>query len=605
MLLPGLFFATTLLLRAQSPSTPYLERKVTLAVVKQPVEKILNQISDQTGCVFSYSTESVNVQNVATVRVVSKPVKIVLNDIFDDEVSYKSRGKYIILKKRKANRQSLETTILEGYVYDRGTGRQVTQASVYDKHLMLSAITDQYGYFRIEVPRNQQISNLFVSKAGYTDTLLVSTTLNSSRRILEVALNADRQHQQVKPSRKFPPQWLLPAKLQIHTANLTDSLFRKMQWSLLPMVNTNSLLTGNTQNDFSFNLTVGYVYAIRKCEVGAIVNIVRTNAGVCQLAGVGNIVGGVSSGFQGAGAFNVANSSAGVQASGAINVSLDKAPVQVSGAVNVARKSGMQWAGVINLAQDSGGYQFGGAVNIAGGNKMQISGSVNLSDNSDVQITGGVNLAAGRVTTQIAGGVNVASIANVQISPVNIASRVKGMQLGVINIADSCSGIPIGFFNYVRSGYHRWEVSMDEASFVTVAFRSGVNKFHTAFEAGFATKQTEDQIFVWGYGVGSSFGNARKTLFDIDLSMRQFATPGRMLTDGHQFKLYSGVDMRIARHFSLAVGASYNVLVNKTDSESQQRVFGQIAPYSLSDKVFYGNTAVRSWIGGKVALRFL
>lgn len=630
-----LFFFLSL--QAQSASLPFLERRISLTAIRQPTEKILKQISEQADCVFSYSGELITVQNYSTVIVTNKPLKVVLNDLFGNKVSYKTRGKYIILKKNKETSKPADTKILEGYIYDKHTGRQVTEASIYDKKSLLSTTTNQYGYFRIEVPQSQLTSNLCISKAGYSDTLLLSSMLDSSKKMMEVSLNTNETKQEPGINfKKFLPKWLLPHKIEIHSTNLTDSLFRKVQLSLIPMVNTNALLTGNTKNDWSINLTVGYVYAIRKCELGAGINIVRTNAGVCQLAGVGNIVGVNSFGVQAAGGFNKAHNAFGVQAAGGVNVVNQNGNIQAAGGINIAGKANVQLAGGINIAKDTVIIQVSGGINkVKNYANIQVTGGVNIAKNANAQIAGGMNIAKDTAIVQVSGGINIArnstflqvapirnrainssnvqiagfankaKTTNVQIGFLNTAKRVKTLQLGIVNIADSCSGIPIGFFSYIRSGYHHLEVSVDEASFTTLTFRSGVQHLHSSFSVGILTKNLNDKLFIHGFGMGTSLGNPRKCLFDIDLSTNQFATYQKFLPDGNQFKLYTGIDRKIARHISLAAGISYNMLINKTTSDYDQLMYSQVVPYTISDRMLNGDTRLRSWIGGKVAFRFM
>jgi len=644
-----LFFFLSL--QAQSASVPFLERRISLTAIRQPTEKVLKQISEQADCVFSYSGELMTVQSYSTVIVTNKPLKVVLNDLFGNKVNYKTRGKYIILKKTKEISKPTDTKILEGYIYDKHTGRQVTEASIYDKKSLLSTTTNQYGYFRIEVPQSQLTSNLCISKAGYSDTLLLSSMLDSSKKMMEVSLSTNEMKRESGINfKKFLPKWLLPHKIEIHSTNLTDSLFRKVQLSLIPMVNTNALLTGNTKNDWSINLTVGYVYAIRKCELGAGINIVRTNAGVCQLAGVGNIVGVNSFGFQAAGGFNKAHNAFGVQAAGGVNVVNQNGNIQAAGGINIAGKANLQLAGAINIAKDtviiqvSGGInrvsnyaniQTTGGINIAGNANVQISGGVNIvKDTNKVQASGGINIsretntqiagainiaqnatflqltsvlnyATGSSNIQISGCINKAKTANIQIGVLNIAKQSKTIQFGIVNIADSCSGIPIGLFSYIRSGYHHLEVSIDEASLASLTFRSGVQHLHSSFSVGILAKNINEKLFSYGLGMGTSLGNPRKCLFDIDLSTNQFVTSQKFLLDGNQFKLYTGIDRKIARHISLAAGISYNMLINKTTSDYDQLMYSQVVPYTISDRMLNGDTRLRSWIGGKVAFRFM
>jgi len=631
----SLFLFSCLMLKAQSTTIPFLERRISVTVVEQPVENILKQISEQVGCVFSYSPELIDVRKISTVVVRNKPMKIILNDIFENKVSYNLRRKYIILKKKKDTPKDIKT--LEGYIYDKQTGSQLTEASVYDKQLGISAITNKYGYFRIEVPESLPTPSLSVSKVGYSDTLLIPSSLNLSQRMMEVNLNTNNKKRWPNNSfSKFLPKWLLPRKINIHSTNLTDSVFRKVQLSLLPMVNTNALLTGNTKNDFSINLTVGYVYAIQKCEIGAGINIVRSNAGVCQLAGAGNIVGGNSRGFQAAGGFNIARNAYGIQSAGGINIARNNANIQIAGGINIAQKSNAQLAGAINMTKDTSKVQITGGVNIVEGKAtIQTAGAANVAKQANVQLSGGINLAkdsanlqmAGAVsstknaTAQITGGVNLAqdsrllqlssglnyasASSNIQIGIVNVAKHSKTLQLGIVNIADSSSGIPIGLFSYVRTGYHRLELSMDETSFVNMSFRSGVQHFHSSFSVGVFTKQLDEKLIGYGFGIGTSLGNPRKSLFDIDLSMNQFATTSKFLSDGKQFKLYCGIDRKLTQHISLALGVSYNVLTNKTTSTENQLLYSQIAPYTISNQLLNNTTNLRSWIGGKVAFRFM
>lgn len=83
---------------------------------------------------------------------------------------------------------------------------------------------------------------------------------------------------------------------RINAQNVNDSLNRKFQLSILPFLGTNRLLSGSIKNDYSVNILMGYSGGVRKLEVGGIVNGVRQNMKGLQVAGVGNIVGGIVAG---------------------------------------------------------------------------------------------------------------------------------------------------------------------------------------------------------------------------------------------------------------------------------------------------------------------
>jgi len=605
-------FALSLLsflwLQGQQPTLPLLEREVTIRAENQSIELVLNEISKQAGFVFSYSPDAYNYQNKTTIRVVNKPVKLVLSYIFNDEITYKAKGKYIILRKNPSSQKVVDKQTIEGYVFDTRSGEKLTEASIYTKGLLVSTVTDQYGYFKMEVPSNTPLSAIRISKLGYTDTLLASQFDLRQRKMMEITLNL--QDSAIKKSKttgyfqKFFPKWLIPRKIRIHSLNLNDSIFRKVQFSFLPMVSTNLFLTGNIENDVSFNTTVGYVYGIRKAEFGGIINIVRTNAGVCQLAGVGNIVGGNFKGFQGAGVFNYAKSAKGVQSAGIFNTSIEKSNIQLAGVYNLTRKANVQAAGVLNLAFESNA-QLSGILNVAGKvNIIQVTGLINYASVVNTQLSGLINKADTVKGLQIAGFINQAKVAAVQISGfINIASHLKGVQLSVINISDSCSGIPIGLFNYVKKGYHKLELSYDETSMAGLAFRTGARLFHSNVTAGIYTNQLKNELLTFGYGIGTSLGNPEKLLFDIDLSINQFRSKGDYSFNNNLYKIYLGVDRKIFNKMSIAAGLSFNMLTCDAGSPYYSEVYSKIPLYTIDNRTSNTGINVKTWIGAKVALR--
>jgi len=567
------------LLQAQQSAVPLLERKVNINANDQTIESVLAKISDQAGIVFSYSPEAINYQNKISIQAANKPVKLVLSNIFNNDINFKAKGKYVILKRNPSSQKVSDKQIIEGYVIDVKSGEKLTDASIYDQNLLASAVTDQYGYFRIQVPRDKPLTSIHISKLGYADTLLVSKENDRHKKMMEIALNSadttTKKKETTSAFKKFIPQWLIPKKLKIHSLNLNDSIFRKVQFSIIPMVSTNMFLTGNIENNVSFNLTIGYVYGIKRAEFGGIINIVRTNAGVCQFAGVGNIVGGNFRGFQSAGVFNYARSVMGVQSAGVINTSYDKSNVQIAGTLNLARESNIQAAGVANFSIKSG---------------VQLAGVFNIAEKSDI--------------IQVAGVFNRASTANTQISGlINKARLVNGLQLSIINLSDSCAGIPIGFFNYVKTGYHKLEFSYDETSQASVAFRSGTKLFHNIFNAGIFTNQFDKGLWTYGYGIGTSFGNPNKLLFDIDLSVNQLLSKNNYSFKNNLYKIYFGIDQRILHKLSLAAGLSFNLLTSDTGSLYYSDIYSKIPRYTISNHTNSNGTNVKTWIGAKIALR--
>jgi hypothetical protein len=611
-------------IKAQDSAVPLLEREVTINAINETIENILADMSNQAGFVFSYNPEGIQSSNKTSISVKGKSVRYVLTQLFDNDVQYKVKGKYIIL--RGARKKETDSKKIEGYVYDSQTGEKLVGASIYDKELLASAVTDKYGYFSMEIPANKELSAIHISKVGYIDTVISSQANEKHLKTIEVTMNSRDPNQrivkQVLNKIQFSiPQWLVPSKTRIHSLNLSDSLFRAVQFSVLPFVSTNRFLGGNVVNDVSVNLTIGYNKGVKKMEYGGVLNIDRYDASYMQFAGVGNIVGRELKGIQAAGVFNVARIAEGVQAAGVFNFAQDKANVQLAGVLNKVSFSNLQIAGVLNFGAKSNiqisGYmnqakivkqlQIAGALNFAEDVRViQASGVLNYAGNYAGQQYAGVLNSADSSIIQVAGCYNNANqVVNVQISgAINRACYVKGLQLGVINIADTCAGVPIGVFSYVRDGYHRLEISADEIFPANISFRSGTKNLYSIYSAGTTFNSTNNPLWSFGYGLGTSFGRMDKLLFDFDITANQLMNGSNLTFGNNLYKLNIGIDRRIFRKVSVAFGVSYNFMVTDTYLTSYNEFYAGLPPYTLTDKTNEKGYNHKTWIGGKVALRF-
>lgn len=615
-----------LLITAQSYSQetkiPVLEREISLTRVNQPLEHVLNEISQQGNFVFSYSPDAINHKRAVSVNIKNKSVRYTLNSLFRDEnIEYKVKGKYVILKQKAENKKE-DTRIFEGYVYDSQTGEKLTQASVYDKTLLASAITDKYGYFSMEVPADASIKSLQISKLGYSDTLLVSLDSALKHRNMEVSL----QQEDTVPGKtwidfqKYKPGWLVPEKMKINARNITQPVFRTVQLSLIPSLSTNKLLGGAAVNEISINATVGYVHEIRKFEAGGLLNFVRSDVRYFQAAGLGNIVGGSVTGFQGAGLFNKVQYIKGFQAAGIFN--------------HVGAVDGTQAAGIYNMADGPATVQLAGIFNFATENVVQVAGIFNRSTESNVQAAGLINQsglasfqAAGLVNrvdtltgSQVAGLVNttklgsvaqVAGLANisgddavVQIAGLfNKARHIKSFQLAAFNFADTASGLPIGIFSFIRKGYHKLEFSADETFPVNVSFRTGTQKFHTFLTAGATPFNTNNFLWNLGYGLGTSFGNPAKMLFDIDFSSSEVMYRNNFNGTYHWYKLYFGIDRKVTQKLGIIAGVSVNALLSDSFQPDYENIRTRIPFYAITETNYANGHNLKTWIGGKVGIR--
>ncbi len=599
---------------------PVLEREVTMTAASQTLESVLYNMSFQADFIFSYSPEAINHKRIVNLNVKEKSVRYTLNYLFKDEdVEYKVRGKYIILKKKSSPKEDVR--VYEGYVYDSQTGKRLTEASVYDKSLLASAITDKYGYFSMEVPANAPIKSLQISKLGYGDTLFVSVDSMVRHRNIEINMQQDDTIK--KPLidfEKIKPGWMVSEKVKINARNITEPVFKTTQFSLIPYLSTNKLLSGVAINDISINATVGYVQGIRKFEAGGIMNFVRGDVRYFQAAGVANMVGGNVKGFQAAGIYNITNNVtgfqaagifndinkiSGTQAAGIFNMSRDTATVQLAGIFNKATKNVVQVAGLYNQATWNNS-QTAGFLNISDESAFQIAGFANITQTlHGGQIAGFMNTTKSGSDLQIAGAINhTKGDAKVQIAGLlNKAKNIKGFQLAAFNFADTASGTVIGIFSFIRKGYHKVEISADESFPFNLAYRTGTYKFHTFMGTGVSSPNFNN---LWNlqYGIGTSFGNPSRTLFDMELSTQEIFYRNNFTGTYHLYKLYLGFDKKLAGKMNIAYGLTYNFLLSDTYQPDYGEINSRIPFYSLTNTDFANGHNLKSWIGGKVALRF-
>jgi hypothetical protein len=558
----------------QNPEIPLLERTITLQVSDMTLVNVLSELARQTGVVFSYNPETVKTGMVLSADYNGKPMRLVLSGLLGPHVSFKCRGKYIILKSR-AESPSGNVNTIEGYVSDSNTGKQLINASVYDKELLTSAITNEYGFFVLKIPSGTSITSLRVSKSGYSDTLLLSESFGSRVQDISVVSKKGEILQQSKLLSLFrlprlTPTWLLSRKTIINSVNISQKVMGAVQVSLFPPVSTNHFLSGNVKNKFSINSTVGYVYGVDIAEFGGLLNIDLSNVKYFQVAGLGNIVGQNVTGFQGAGIFNYAASVRGVQAGGIINISADTVICQIAGIINNAGCSLIQVSGIVNKSEASG-YQLSGIINSAEKSQLQISGLLNYSGKADIQISGLLNRT----------------------------DSLKRLQVGLVNIANNSKGLSIGIFSFVRNGYHRLEISTDELLSATISFCSGTRLFHTFTGAGFLS--VKQNIGSLNYGIGTTLGKESKPGFDIELHERILLDLKKTDFAGSLYSLYVGVNHRLSEKTLLSFGLTYNVLGIDNKSLKTNPGYTSLAPYYLDSD---SNGNFKTWIGSRITIKF-
>ncbi|MFN8164998.1 MAG: hypothetical protein U0X76_02200 [Bacteroidia bacterium] len=459
------FFIHSALFAQQN--VPILERKISININTESPESVLHQIEEKANFTFSYDPRLLQGKKIEKGNFVNVSIRQILHSLFSDRLRFKENGKHIIILKGNVNESSVpQYYLISGYVSDGISGNQIAQVSIYEKKSRESAVSNEYGYFKLKVKKEEVPGKLqlTVNKATYKDTIVyVSQAGNSLLNISLYPLEEMKpsidslsiQDSLMRVDQLAFVNLLLSKEEKINTVNVRDTIYRKFQASFLPYLGSNLRLSGNSVNDFSLNALGGYSMGTKILEIGGLFNIERDSVSYVQIAGLTNIVGGPVTGTQIGGLVNY-----------------DLKPVtgaQVSGFMNMSRDTvtGFQAAGFMNL-----NIKFLRGFSTAGFLNMQ------MADMTGCQVAGFMNTATDHFRgAQIAGFLNVSTneLSGSQISGfMNYGSKVHGAQIGFLNIADSVGGVPIGFLSFVRQGVHQLEISANEIFPVNVSLRTGV-----------------------------------------------------------------------------------------------------------------------------------
>ncbi len=645
------FIATTTKLQAQNQVPSALERIVSVNIYNEPAKGMLDLIGKQTNVVFSYSPKVLENRPPITLEAEKQSIRLVLFTAFGETVKMKSRGKYIILTdNRDELRQPFgdKPQVIEGYITNPKTGEAVSNATVYDQKLLLSAVTDQYGYFKMEVPYGELSKQLQVKKMGFADTTIVPTTNSSNFVLLKLPSTAlDHIKDISKKGGNFIvntfPKWLLSDRQKTNSLNVGDTIYRNWQVSLLPYIGTNRQLSGNVVNKYSYNIFAGYSMGVSVMEISSGVNIVRGDARYF-MTGAANYVGGHMkgvqlanvfnrtqsiNGFQVAGVFNYVNGNVdGVQLAGVFNhVGQTLTGTQISGVFSkVDTVIGTQVSGIFCKTRFLKGTQVSGIANIATGAAKpgQLAGVVNYIDGtiSGVQLAGVANTAKQVVGMQASGIANRAeTIRGAQLSGiynqadtvigiqssgiVNRAKVLKGAQFGLVNLTESGDGVAFGLFCYNKKGIHQLEVAADELFYTNIAFRTGSRRFHNILTVGIRPDNLGSRtLWTYGYGFGTSLSLYQGMKLDADLYFNNVSAGDRVDDENQLYRIYLGFDRRVGRRSSLAFGITTNLFTYKDTPLNNGKMLSDAVPYTLWNKMGDDGRTFCGWIGGRVALRF-
>lgn len=604
-------------------TVPLLEKVLTVTFQNETLAKSLKKIGEQGGFTFSYGSGIVDGDRIINAQFTNKTIREILDTFFQGTITYKERKKHIILL--RAETSSKESKQISGYVIDEATGTRLRNVSVYDPVSMQSVVTNEYGYFYMEVPKlADQDLKLTINKTLYADTVV--TVSNTKNGLLNIPIKIDKEKWSIvadSVGSKMKRFWMATKRATqaaINMENISDTMHREFQFSIVPFVGTNRALSGNVINEYSLNLLGGYSLGVEKFEMGGLLNAVRGDVEGVQISGLVNAVGGKTHGIQLAGLINAnANHVRAVQLSGLVNFNYEESEsIALAGLLNFTyqNSSGIKVAGLGNVGIGSlDGPAVAGLFNFTAekSSPLQLAGLINcsISNMQGAQVSGLINYAGGSSKgAQVSGLINLApgEWRGAQLGILNFANKLSGTQLGFLNFADSMKGTPVGFLSFVsRGGYHKIEVSADEIFYTNVALRTGTHTFYNILTAGArpATFEKDTTTWTFGYGIGTAPKLSRKLFLNIDLTANQVVKGNEIDEINLINKLYVGLEFQVAKKFSLAVGATLNGQVTDASYKNYPDIFSDYKPNIIYDHTYSNNKNLKMWWGGKVGIRFL
>ena len=526
------------------------QNKISIHLNSVPFNQLLDSLTQQTGYMFSYSSDVINGNTLVSVNTDTDNINALFNDILPDNIIHKIHGNHIIFY---ANNQeeapdlplpikNIEENISE---YKRNTP-------------VVEKISFQHS--GITVPKchsDENYKNIIEMKKQHDITLNSNDTVASPSSEKPNPINWIRNNLTsllIGVSALMATDTIM-AQTDAASANEKPVLIsssgtkRPFQFSFVYPLGTDGMQSAKNTYNFSFNVLGGVTGAIEGIEMASLFNVNSFGSKGFQLAGLLNLSGIPTAEI------------------------MESENVQIAGLVNITRKgfSAAQIGGIANLADNTG---------------AQIAGIAGFSNKSNVQISGVIN-AAHEANLQIA-TINVAKQVNSQIGVVNVSSKT-GFQLGVVNIADTAD-FQIGIVNLSKNGIMEIELGYNSFWESTASFRSGKEYFYSIISVGY-NNEHEFRMSGGGLGFGIPFGNK--------LGMNIEAVSYQMQKKGED--KYNGVVLikPLLRYkfnrLQIFAGPNMNMSISNTD---------QFKSFLPSNLFFDRGKKINGWIGYDFGIRY-
>src|SRR4030095_6423708 len=150
-----------------------LSKNISIEVSGQQLSDVLEILSNKGDFYFSYNSKIIKKDSLVTLSVRNKSVREILGMLFNSSYEFKESGNYVIIRKAPIRMTMVTKKALveekiyavSGYVFDEQSGVPIHEASVYDRKQLISALTNDVGYFKLKLKSSKTNTvTLFISK---------------------------------------------------------------------------------------------------------------------------------------------------------------------------------------------------------------------------------------------------------------------------------------------------------------------------------------------------------------------------------------------------------------------------------------------------------
>ena len=594
-----------------------LSEKISLNESNKPIGEILKTIESKSELRFSYDSQLLAGKEKMNYQASNMSIQSILQDILGPEISWKQKGKYVVLKKKNAEKKHF---YIFGYIIDGETGDKLQNVSIYEPVSFSSSLSDMHGYYKIKLLKSQEDIDLRFQKAEYKVRIKEIPVRDDKKFDISMAklAQARRVILEVEPLEsikvkedtvKLKPETAIDlSQLNIETETQEEAKTKIREQIKLPKIDISEQFSGldSTFKKGKENVS-GHIANLDSTIKRGKENFMTWMMSSKQIFHSKNISDSLYKAVQVSfvpyigtnlrlGPFVTNDYSFNMVAGFTGNVN----KLEIGGAVNVIRQrmSGVQIAGAANfVGEEMRGTQIAGASNFnfgsADGLLMAGATNLNFENSSGVHIAGGLNFT--RKTHRV-----------LQLDPFNYAKEIKGTQIGVFNFSqDASQGLPFGVFSYVKNGYRRWELNVSELNNTELTFKTGVPKLYNVFSAAYNFNTADKPLFGFGYGLGTARTLGKRLALNLDLVTTTYLPQNQSFESidywSQQFQLNAGLEAKLGKRLAVFGGPTLNL--DHTFDESLN--FSKYKLFIAQREVNWNSQSANlySWVGFKAGIR--